>query len=390
MENSTEKELECVRCGTCKALCPTYSESGNESMSPRGRLMLMNMLQQEDDATPAAIDRIFSCMLCGSCDSTCPLGVDVTSRIYQARSELACSDKKLRALGLFAKYALRYTSLAFPIMRLMQKTGALRLLSRTGLTGIIDEMGIEFASKTLREDGTLYKTGRQKGRIALFAGCTINYIYPQIGRQLIKTLTALGYDVVIPSAEVCCGAPLLSLGMKKEAALKAEQNIRAFGRLRVEAVISLCPTCTDFLKNTYMELIGECIQNAMDFSEFVSANSLAGSLTSSSAYKNKKIMFHDPCHSLYKLKIKKEPREILAGTGIKLTEPRQSGCCGLAGAFRVLYKDMSESMLNQRKLDYDDADTIITSCPNCIIQLRTKLKDKEIRHIAEMLLPNNT
>lgn len=389
MENSTEKELECVKCGTCKALCPTYSLSGNESMSPRGRLMLLHMLKDEEEPTPAAIERIFSCMLCGSCDSTCPLNVDVTSRIYKSRSELARFDKKINALGHLAKYALRHASIGFRLLRLMQKTGALGLLNRTGLAGIINELGIEFTPRTLREEGSLYKTGRQKGRVALFAGCTINYIYPQIGRQLIKTLTALGYDVVVPGAEVCCGAPLLSLGMGKEAALKAEKNIRAFSRLRVEAVISLCPTCTDYLKNQYRELTGEGIANAMDISEFIAENALANSLTTSSAYKNKKIIFHDPCHSLYKLKIKKEPRNILATAGIKLTEPQQSGCCGLAGAFRVLYKDMSEDMLRQREIDYADADAVVTSCPNCILQLKTKLKNKEIKHIAEILLPNN-
>jgi len=390
VENSIDRNRDCVRCGTCKALCPTYNETTDESMSPRGRLMLLKMLEEDHEAAPAVLQKIFSCMLCGSCDMSCPIGISVTSRIYKARSNLIHLDKNKKALALLVKIIFRHPDLYFKLLRFLQHMGLPSINHSLNPLRLIDEMGLELASSTLRHEGMLYKSIHQRGRVAVFAGCSVNYIYPHIGRQLIQTLTALGYDVVVPSSEVCCGAPLLSLGLKKEATHNAEKNITVFGKLRVEAVISLCPTCTDFLKNIYPELTGTAMPNVMDFSEFILSNSLSDSLTSSAAYKNKKIMFHDPCHSLFKLKLKNEPREVLRRSGLSITEPKERGCCGLAGAFKVLYKDISNSILEERKKNYADADLIVTSCPNCIIQLKTGLKDKEIKHIAEMLLPNNS
>ncbi|MBN2653927.1 MAG: (Fe-S)-binding protein [Nitrospirae bacterium] len=390
MENSTDRDHDCVRCGKCKALCPTYNETADESMSPRGRLMLLKALEQDNETALAVLQKIFSCMLCGSCDKSCPLGVSVTSHIYEARSNLIQLDKNKKLLSMLVKIVFQHPDLYFKLLRLLQRIGLPKIKNSHNPLRIIDEMGIELAADTLRREGMLYKSSRKRGRVALFLGCSVNYIYPHIGRQLIQTLTAIGYDIVVPSSEVCCGAPHLSVGLKKEAAINAEKNITAFGKLRVEAVISLCPTCTDFLKNIYPNLVGAAMPNVMDISEFILSNSLCDSLTSSAAYKNKKIMFHDPCHSLFKLNLKKEPREILRRSGLTLTEPRERGCCGLAGAFKLLYTDISNSILEKRKDNYSDADLIVTSCPNCIIQLKAGLKDKEIKHIAEMLLPNNS
>ncbi len=60
-----------------------------------------------------------------------------------------------------------------------------------------------------------------------------------------------------PREKCGCGAPLLSLGFRDDAAQLAERNMRLFRDLRVEAVISLCPTCVHFLRDEYRTLLGE-------------------------------------------------------------------------------------------------------------------------------------
>ena len=55
MKNLPElKDLEkCVRCGSCKAYCPTYDEDNTEAMGARGRLALLRgLLLQELKPTP--------------------------------------------------------------------------------------------------------------------------------------------------------------------------------------------------------------------------------------------------------------------------------------------------------------------------------------------------
>jgi Fe-S oxidoreductase len=46
---------------------------------------------------------------------------------------------------------------------------------------------------------------------------------------------------------------------------------------------------------------------------------------------------------------------------------------------------MSRRLLEKRIEAYADADTIITSCPNCILQLRSSTKGKKIKHIVELV-----
>ena len=59
------KDLEkCVRCGSCKAYCPTYDEAETEAMGARGRLILLRELMlQRLKPTPELNDKIFSCIL---------------------------------------------------------------------------------------------------------------------------------------------------------------------------------------------------------------------------------------------------------------------------------------------------------------------------------------
>src|ERR1035437_1088449 len=93
---SLSSELQnCVRCGNCKALCPTHIEFANEGMSARGRIELAtSFLSDEIDPSDILDDRIFTCLLCGYCDNSCPRGISVTRAVYEARRKLSLKWKK--------------------------------------------------------------------------------------------------------------------------------------------------------------------------------------------------------------------------------------------------------------------------------------------------------
>jgi glycolate oxidase iron-sulfur subunit len=63
----------------------------------------------------------------------------------------------------------------------------------------------------------------------------------------------------------------------------------------------------------------------------------------------------------------------------------ERGCCGFGGTFRLLYQELSEGILEKRIEEYKRADMIVTSCPNCILQLRSRIKDRPVKHIAEVI-----
>jgi glycolate oxidase iron-sulfur subunit len=367
----------CVRCGSCKAFCPTYEEELSESMGTRGRLVLLHGLASgKITPSPLLNDRIFSCIECGACAGTCPLGVDIVETIYQGRALLSRTDKKRRYLRFLAKFATRWPELTFKIAR-MGRQIALPSLARRRVIPFIPELP-EFP---LRKNEQVFKVPKKKGRVAIFAGCSINYIFPHLGESLIHVLQKLGYEVVLPRGEACCGNPLRSLGLEKEAEELAKKNFRTFSRLKVEAVLSLCPTCTFTLKKDYANMTGRALENAMDISVFFKDK------LGMTERIRKTTVYHDPCHLRYGLGIKEEPRSVIKKAGMELIEPKASGCCGFGGIFCLSCLDISDKLLARQTGNVTDtkADMVITSCPGCMLQLSRTISDRPVLHLIELI-----
>ena len=373
----------CIRCGSCKALCPTHIEDATEGMSARGRIILLNkFLKGEVPVTKKINELINSCILCGACNKLCPLGINITDAVYEGRQVLKKSGEKERLLSFFSKFIFKNPSLGFKALKFCQSIGETLPIYKLQPFKTLGNLGLKFPDLGLRDGISIFKVLNPKGRIALFAGCSVNFLYPGIGKSLITTLNALKYDVILPKGESCCGAPLLGLGLKEDAAELAEKNINIFEKLNVEAVIGLCPTCVHFIKNEYKKLIGDGIENAMEISSFLKQSHAQISPKSNS---NAKILYHDPCHSIYSLNTSSEPRHILKSLGANLIEPDEKGCCGFGGTFRLLYPELSDGILEKRLAGYSKADMIVTSCPNCIIQLGSRIKDRKVKHIIEII-----
>jgi glycolate oxidase iron-sulfur subunit len=332
-------------------------------------------------------DRIFSCMLCGACASLCPREMDVTGAIYEARKKLFRHNIRRRFVSYGVRFALRRTSALFRWARALRGLGGLVPVQSLKLLRALNGLDISITSSPLREGSTIYRAPRAKGRVAVFAGCTVNYLYPDMGRALIGALNRAGYDVVLPKGEVCCGAPLLALGLEDDAALMMRKNVAVFQALHVQAVLSLCPTCVSFITGESERLIGSSVENSEEISRFLLRERSPEDRQSASPKfpAGTKVLYHDPCHTLYHLKARKEPREIIRSLGYTLVEPTNRGCCGFGGTFRAFYPEFSEDILRQRVEDYSVADMIVTSCPNCVLQFRARMKDKVVKHIIELL-----
>jgi glycolate oxidase iron-sulfur subunit len=379
----------CVRCGSCKALCPTYVEDVTEGMSARGRFVLLEKFQEGELEPSRKLDeRVFSCMLCGACNKLCPLGINVTDAIYEGRKSLRDFNKKRRFLGFGIRFGLKRTLNSFRVLKFLEAINEVLPVFGIYPFSAIKRMDVTLPVSALRDGMSIFRVSKPKGRIALFAGCSVNFIYPHIGKSLIESLNAMSYDVVLPTGEVCCGAPLMGLGLREDAIEMAERNMNVFKRLNVEAVIGLCPTCVHFIKNEYRRLLGDGVDNAVEVSQFfrnvlsVMGNEFKdASLITHHALR---VIYHDPCHSVYSLDVSAEPRQILRSMGFHLMDSER-GCCGFGGTVRLLYQELSEGILEKRIEEYKRADMIVTSCPNCILQLRSKIKDRPVKHIAEVI-----
>src|SRR4030042_2366046 len=342
------KELsKCVRCGSCKAFCPTYDEDPSEATGARGRLALLwGLSSGQLKPSPILNDRVFSCTLCGACSGLCPTGIDIKEIIYHGRNLLKKTDKKRRYLRLITSFSTRRPKLSFRLLSITQHI-LFPYRMRKGLLPFKPELSEHHSKDSLQ----VYTVSKKKGRVALFSGCTTNLLFPYLKESLINVLQTLGYETVLPVGEVCCGAPLRTLGIEEEAIELAKKNLGIFSRLNVEAILSLCPTCTLTIKVEYPKLIGEGLVNAVDISSFF-INKLDHSQFSLLSSNLKSASYHDPCHLKYGLGIEREPREIIRNIGVDLIETGGNRCCGFAGIFSLSYRELSQRLLNKCIRDY--------------------------------------
>lgn len=367
----------CVRCGSCKAPCPTYDNDPSEGMGARGRLVLIRSLLAGDLEPSASLnERIFSCILCGACSGACPLGIDIPEAIYRGRSLLRESDKKRNLLRTVAKFSVKWPALSFRIMK-MSQSFLLPLLARKGFIPFYPDL----PNAPFRDMGQVHRVRTKKGRVAIFTGCSINYLFPSLGESLINILQRLGYEVVLPKGEVCCGSPLRALGLEAEAVVLARKNYQVFSKLKVEAILSLCPTCSLTLKSEYPKLIGHGLEKAMDISSFL------GDKLEATGPIGKTAVYHDPCHLVYGMGVTKEPREIIAKAGFQLLDAGTSECCGFGGVFCSSYQGISQSLLQKSadKLLKTKADAVVTSCPGCLLHLGRNINDRPLLHLVELI-----
>lgn len=375
----------CVRCGACKSLCPTYFASANETMSARGRVAMLGGVAEKYLSPGKGIaDGIFSCTLCEACKESCPVGINIPEVIYHARTNLKKNFRKGNILRKAIQFSIPRMDTAFTVLRGFQKlfytpfypSGKLRHIPA-------------ITSAPFKNNFQVYKNKKRAGRIAIFAGCSVNYFYPRIGEALLNILLTKQYEVIILKGEVCCGAPMRALGLEDEALKLAKKNIELFKNMRAEAILSLCPTCTMVIKQQYPALTGKGITNIMDISEFF----LKREITKGLAVTPGRFTYHDPCHLSYGLGITDEPRKVLADiNGVNIVEMKGAkDCCGFGGLFSACFKEMSLAIGRKKiaNIKNTHAGTVVTSCPGCMMQLedlkRQTNTNVNIMHLAEVV-----
>jgi glycolate oxidase iron-sulfur subunit len=378
MKETVREDLEhCVKCGSCKALCPTYSHELSEGMSARGRMILLRELERgELKPSKLMADRIYSCLLCGMCDNSCPVGVKITEAVYEGRSALMRSAPGERLLRSVARFALKHPYLAFRVGKTFRSL--LPWLTRNEQV----PFHVELPEEPLRKGLKIYKPPRPEGRVAVFVGCGVNFMMPQVGESLIRVLAAMNYEVVLPAGEVCCGSPLRAMGAADDAVRMAEKNLEVFSKLKAEAVLSLCPTCTLSIKVQYPMLVGQGIHGAMDAVEFLAPRLGRIGEGLGKADLPGPVAYHDPCHLKFGLDVADEPRSILRAAGVgELTEPREHGCCGFSVS--TTHDMLSRGLLEDRAGAFREARTLVTACPGCLYQLARR--HRNVMHVVQVL-----
>jgi Fe-S oxidoreductase len=248
------------------------------------------------------------------------------------------------------------------------------------------------------------KQPKLKEKAAFYAGCLIDFAYPETGQAIVRILNKAGIEVVFPDEQTCCGAPARYNGAYEVAAQNAVDNIKALMKDKTKYVISACPTCTVALKhefiNTFeslgksewMEQARELSARTIDFSTLIKKLVDEGRLILKEGQQLGKFTYHDSCHLKRTLNVHAEPRELMKKAGFELVEMFESDmCCGMGGSYSIKLPEISAPILQRKLKNIKDTSVQIVAmdCPGCVMQIRGGF-DKDgaavkVRHTAELL-----
>src|SRR5437867_99573 len=81
--------LDCVHCGICLPVCPTYRVLGQEMDSPRGRLYLVRAAAEgRVELSENFVRHMDRCLGCRACESACPSGVPFGRILEEVRGQI--------------------------------------------------------------------------------------------------------------------------------------------------------------------------------------------------------------------------------------------------------------------------------------------------------------
>lgn len=392
---------DCIRCGLCLSVCPTYLETRLEEESPRGRIALALAATEGHIAlTPAVVRHQENCLVCEACTAVCPAGFHMEPLALAFRDAVQRKHPWRRRLLSTVLSPLAKPSLLRLLTRLGGLARRLRLTSALSLIGLgraeamlPQKTGNPFVAQGQRwAPATNTNTG--EGEALLFAGCVMSTLFPHVHQALIELLTAQSWAVSAPAGQGCCGAIHAHNGLLDEAEEMARHNIEALGKGGGPIAVDSAG-CAAFLK-TYERLLQEdptFAERARSFSARVreSTELVASRPLPPLAPLPGVVTYQEACHLVHAQRIVAEPRLLLqAVPGIELRElPESNVCCGSAGVYNLLHREMGGALGRRlaRQVLQTGASVVATTNPGCALQLQAHLAGSgvQVRHLLEVL-----
>lgn len=233
--------------------------------------------------------------------------------------------------------------------------------------------------------------------VTLFIPCFVDLMFPKVGISMVQILERLGHQIHCPEAIACCGQPAFNSGYWDEA---RDVAVKLLDTLKdSEVVVIASGSCGAMLKVFYSELFAGSehaevarllASKCYEFSDFLVTKL---GVTDLGARFPAKVTFHDGCHGLRELRIKRPARELLSKVrGLELVEMRDAEvCCGFGGTFAAKFPMISTAMGEVKCASAFEtgADYIVSNDSSCLMHVQGLLSRQSSKvktiHLAEIL-----
>ncbi len=353
----------CAKCGYCVQACELYESRLWESSTPRGKWKILNEYQKGNIKLDDEIVKSFLlCTTCKRCDPVCQVEIPILETWDNMREDLVYK-KKYPTIPAFEMMASSYRN-----------------------ENNIWAKFKEDRSKWLPEDievspdsSTLY-----------WAGCTASYIAQDIAQNATRILKEGGIDfTILGEEEACCGVPFYMAGKWDVFEKAVRKNIENINKKGINKIIISCPGCWVTLNDMYRKWakkLGLKFDVELEHITETASKLLGEGKLIPKLNRNETVTYHDPCHIGRHGNIYQQPRDMIASIpGITFKEMEHSKedalCCGSV-LTRAGEPDPTADLIGKMRIEEASstgAETILTSCPCCEVQLRVSNKEKDLK-----------
>ena len=384
--------LDCVHCGLCLPVCPTYRLTGSETSSPRGRVYLMRgVAEGRIELGTAVAEEAYFCLGCRACETACPSGVRFGALLEATRAAVEQQGLRGGIAKRIESFALRRLLPSrrrlhwlLSALALVQQSGAgrlARLLPRRLAQAYRLLPAVPPRAERRRLPRSIPALGERRGRVALFEGCLMPELFGAVNAATARVLARNGYEVVVPPEQGCCGALHLHAGDPEFAHELERANRVAFDG--VDAIIVNSAGCGAALRGG---ALGARVRDICEFLDEVG-------LVAEPAPRVGSVCYDDPCHLVHGQRVAAAPRRLLARVpGLRLVpHDDPTSCCGAAGIYNLSHPEASQAVLAPKldALAAADPDWIATGNPGCLMQLAAGARARGLRarvvHPVELL-----
>lgn len=242
-------------------------------------------------------------------------------------------------------------------------------------------------------------------KIALFATCISDVMFPQAPEATVHLLERLGHQVYFPESQGCCGQMHINTGYYPEALPLIKNHVETFQPVldgEWDAIVVPSGSCTGSLRHqadmvaedqglpklaAYAEAIAKKTYDLPELIVDVLGMEDVG------AYFPHRVTYHTTCHSLRMAREGDKPLRLLKNVdGLDYVPlPDADVCCGFGGTFSLKNPETSAAMLSDKMANIisTGAEIVAAGDYSCLMNIggglsRTRAGIRAM-HLAEIL-----